>query len=80
MSQVPYHNPGPGHTGGHGAVGGDRDSEKAGGEMERSSNEAYANDPDAGLSVEERAREEKRLIRMLDMKLIPWLSFLYLIS
>ncbi|KAF2222199.1 major facilitator superfamily domain-containing protein [Elsinoe ampelina] len=37
-------------------------------------------DPDAGKTEEERAKEDKRLIRMLDLKLIPWLSFLYLIS
>ncbi|KAH0020117.1 hypothetical protein KCU78_g6568, partial [Aureobasidium melanogenum] len=37
-------------------------------------------DPDAGLSDEERARIDKALVRKLDFKLIPWLSFLYLIS
>ncbi|KAF2854796.1 MFS nicotinic acid transporter-like protein Tna1 [Plenodomus tracheiphilus IPT5] len=37
-------------------------------------------DPDAGLSEEERAAADKKLLRKLDLKLIPWLSFLYLIS
>ncbi|KAL6706872.1 hypothetical protein ACN47E_005015 [Coniothyrium glycines] len=37
-------------------------------------------DPDAGLSDEERAAHDKKLLRKLDFKLIPWLSFLYLIS
>jgi len=37
-------------------------------------------DPDAGLSDEERARVDKALLRKLDFKLVPWLSFLYLIS
>lgn len=37
-------------------------------------------DPDAGLSEEERAAHDKKLLRKLDFKLIPWLSFLYLIS
>ncbi|KAF2708559.1 MFS nicotinic acid transporter-like protein Tna1 [Pleomassaria siparia CBS 279.74] len=37
-------------------------------------------DPDAGLSDEERAAHDKTLLWKLDLKLIPWLSFLYLIS
>ncbi|CAN9395707.1 unnamed protein product [Alternaria alternata] len=37
-------------------------------------------DPDAGLSEEERAAHDKALLRKLDFRLIPWLSFLYLIS
>ncbi|KAL5121951.1 hypothetical protein ACEQ8H_000167 [Pleosporales sp. CAS-2024a] len=37
-------------------------------------------DPDAGLSEAERAAHDKALLRKLDIKLIPWLSFLYLIS
>ncbi|KNG49198.1 pantothenate transporter liz1 [Stemphylium lycopersici] len=37
-------------------------------------------DPDAGLSEEERAAHDKELLRKLDFRLIPWLSFLYLIS
>lgn len=34
-------------------------------------------DPDAGLSEDERAVQDKELLRKLDFKLIPWLSFLY---
>ncbi|KAF2876337.1 major facilitator superfamily domain-containing protein [Massariosphaeria phaeospora] len=37
-------------------------------------------DPDAGLSEEERAIQDRKLLWKLDLKLIPWLSFLYLIS
>ncbi|KAK5173423.1 uncharacterized protein LTR77_002104 [Saxophila tyrrhenica] len=37
-------------------------------------------DPDAGKSDEERARIDKKLVRRLDLMLIPWLSFLYLVS
>ena len=37
-------------------------------------------DPDAGLSDEERARHERALLWKLDLRLIPWLSLLYLIS
>lgn len=37
-------------------------------------------DPDAGLSDEERAAIDRKLLWRLDLKLIPWLSFLYLIS
>lgn len=37
-------------------------------------------DPDAGCSDEERAAIDKKLVRKIDLKLIPWLSFLYLIS
>ncbi|KAF2015710.1 MFS nicotinic acid transporter-like protein Tna1 [Aaosphaeria arxii CBS 175.79] len=37
-------------------------------------------DPDAGLSSEERAAIDRKLLWRLDLKLIPWLSFLYLIS
>ncbi|KAF2242777.1 MFS general substrate transporter [Trematosphaeria pertusa] len=37
-------------------------------------------DPDAGLSEEERAAHDRKLLWKLDLKLIPWLSFLYLIS
>lgn len=37
-------------------------------------------DPDAGKSDEERAALDKKLLRKLDLRLIPWLSFLYLIS
>ncbi|KAF2644252.1 MFS general substrate transporter [Massarina eburnea CBS 473.64] len=37
-------------------------------------------DPDAGLSDEERAAIDRKLLWKLDLQLIPWLSFLYLIS
>ncbi|KAK3677798.1 hypothetical protein LTR78_002648 [Recurvomyces mirabilis] len=37
-------------------------------------------DPDAGLSEGERASIDKRLVRHLDWKLIPWLTLLYLAS
>ncbi|KAF2265583.1 MFS nicotinic acid transporter-like protein Tna1 [Lojkania enalia] len=37
-------------------------------------------DPDAGLSEEARAANDRKLLWKLDVKLIPWLSFLYLIS
>jgi hypothetical protein len=37
-------------------------------------------DPDEGASDEERARIDKKLVRKLDLKLIPWLSLLYLLS
>lgn len=37
-------------------------------------------DPDAGLSDEERKKIDRKLLWKLDLKLIPWLSFLYLIS
>jgi len=42
--------------------------------------EGLEEDPDAHLSAEERAAIDKKLLRKLDFKLIPWLSFLYLIS
>lgn len=37
-------------------------------------------DPDEGLSVKEKAEVERKLVRKLDMKLIPWLSILYLLA
>ncbi|KAJ2899554.1 putative transporter [Zalerion maritima] len=37
-------------------------------------------DPDAGLSPEERAEADRKLVRKLDWKLIPWLCWLYLLS
>ncbi|KAL2868771.1 major facilitator superfamily domain-containing protein [Aspergillus lucknowensis] len=37
-------------------------------------------DPDEGLSDEERAKVDRALVWKLDLKLIPWLSLLYLIS
>ncbi|KAL4889974.1 putative MFS transporter [Aspergillus ambiguus] len=37
-------------------------------------------DPDEGLSAEEREKIDRALVWKLDLKLIPWLSLLYLIS
>ncbi|KAL4884448.1 major facilitator superfamily domain-containing protein [Aspergillus karnatakaensis] len=37
-------------------------------------------DPDAGLSDEERAKIDRALLWKLDLRLVPWLSLLYLIS
>ena len=37
-------------------------------------------DPDAGLSEEERQKIDRRLLWKLDIRLIPWLCLLYLIS
>ncbi|KAF2499691.1 MFS nicotinic acid transporter-like protein Tna1 [Lophium mytilinum] len=39
-----------------------------------------SDDPDYGLSDEERADVDRKLLRKLDFRLIPWLCFLYLIS
>ncbi|EQK98930.1 MFS transporter [Ophiocordyceps sinensis CO18] len=36
-------------------------------------------DPDAGLSEDERKAAERKLLWKLDLKLIPWLSLLYLV-
>ncbi|KAF8472823.1 major facilitator superfamily domain-containing protein [Kalaharituber pfeilii] len=41
---------------------------------------ANDDDPDAGLSEEERAAIDKALVRKLDLRLIPWLCLLYLAS
>ncbi|KAJ5675404.1 hypothetical protein N7462_008301 [Penicillium macrosclerotiorum] len=37
-------------------------------------------DPDAGLSEEERAKIDRKLLWKLDLRLVPWLSLLYLVS
>ncbi|KAL4748847.1 hypothetical protein BDW72DRAFT_205268 [Aspergillus terricola var. indicus] len=37
-------------------------------------------DPDEGLSEEERAKIDRALLWKLDLKLVPWLSLLYLVS
>ncbi|KAJ5258623.1 hypothetical protein N7524_010179 [Penicillium chrysogenum] len=37
-------------------------------------------DPDAGLSDEEKAEIDRRLLWKLDLRLVPWLSLLYLVS
>ncbi|KAF7719074.1 MFS-type transporter [Penicillium ucsense] len=41
---------------------------------------AGIDDPDAGLSDEERAAIDRKLLWKLDLRLVPWLSLLYLIS
>ncbi|GAA83570.1 MFS transporter [Aspergillus luchuensis IFO 4308] len=40
----------------------------------------FLDDPDEGLSEEERAKIDRALLWKLDLRLIPWLSLLYLIS
>ncbi|KAI9674400.1 MAG: hypothetical protein M1817_001738 [Caeruleum heppii] len=50
------------------------------GEVETAHHSHLPPDPDAGLSAEERARIDKKLLWYLDIKLIPWLCLLYLIS
>ncbi|KAM5387761.1 hypothetical protein ACJA88_001021 [Fusarium oxysporum] len=40
---------------------------------------AGVNDPYAGLTEEEAREAEKKLLRKIDMKLVPWLCLLYLI-
>ncbi|KAJ5115354.1 hypothetical protein NUU61_001113 [Penicillium alfredii] len=37
-------------------------------------------DPDAGLSDEEKAKIDRQLLWKLDIRLVPWLSLLYLVS
>ncbi|GLA37031.1 hypothetical protein AnigIFM63309_003531 [Aspergillus niger] len=40
----------------------------------------FLDDPDEGLSEEEKAKIDRALLWKLDLRLIPWLSLLYLIS
>jgi hypothetical protein len=57
----------------------DRSDEKGGiSKLEHVDTALY--DPDAGLSDEEKAVLDKKLVRMLDLKLIPWVSYLSLLS
>lgn len=60
------------------------DSEKLAGLQqvvsESTGHQPLAPDPDAGLSAEERARIDRKLLWRLDVQLIPWLCLLYLIS
>ncbi|SPO07400.1 related to allantoate permease [Cephalotrichum gorgonifer] len=49
-------------------------------EFERSQLLASLPDPDAGKSGEERRAIDKKLMRKIDLWLIPWLSLLYLLS
>jgi MFS family permease len=56
------------------------DSEKAtGSEILTSPDLHNTNDPDAHLSPEERIAADRRLIRKLDLRLMPWLCLLYLV-
>ncbi|KAK0741975.1 major facilitator superfamily domain-containing protein [Apiosordaria backusii] len=48
--------------------------------MARLSPVPIRSDPDAGLSAMERAAVEHRLVRRLDLILLPWLCFLYLLA
>ncbi|KAJ4119814.1 hypothetical protein NW765_015232 [Fusarium oxysporum] len=49
-------------------------------EYERAQLLAHLPDPDVGKTVEERQAIEKKLMWKVDLALIPWLSFLYLLS
>ncbi|KAF4978625.1 hypothetical protein FZEAL_5028 [Fusarium zealandicum] len=49
-------------------------------EAERAQLLANLPDPDAGKSEEERRAIDKKLVRKVDLALIPWLSLLYLLS
>ncbi|KAF2141768.1 uncharacterized protein K452DRAFT_228097 [Aplosporella prunicola CBS 121167] len=50
------------------------------GELENVDLEHLPPDPDVGLSDEERAKLDRQVLWKLDLKLIPWLCLLYLIS
>jgi len=50
------------------------------GQFEEATINTLPPDPDDELSAEERAKIDKALLWKLDIQLIPWLSFLYLIS
>jgi len=56
------------------------DTEKGRTAVVEDANLAAMHDPDAGLSEHERAAHDKKLLRKLDFKLIPWLTLLYLAS
>ncbi|KAI9693857.1 MAG: hypothetical protein M1822_003128 [Bathelium mastoideum] len=49
------------------------------GQFENVSGLDLPSDPDAHLTEADRIKIEKRLVRKLDLRLIPWLSFLYLV-
>ncbi|KAF5627085.1 major facilitator superfamily transporter [Fusarium sp. NRRL 52700] len=49
-------------------------------EYERAQLLAHLPDPDEGKTIEERQAIEKKLMWKVDLALIPWLSFLYLLS
>lgn len=50
------------------------------GQFETATVDTLPPDPDDSLSAEERAKIDRALLWKLDIQLIPWLSFLYLIS
>ncbi len=50
------------------------------GEYETLGHDQLPPDPDAHLSPEERAAIDRKLLWKLDLRLIPWLCLLYLIS
>ncbi|CAG9936471.1 unnamed protein product [Clonostachys rosea f. rosea IK726] len=54
--------------------------DKSGIEYERAQLLANLPDPDAGKTDEERKEIDKKLMRKVDLWLIPWLSLLYLLS
>ncbi|CAG9985124.1 unnamed protein product [Clonostachys byssicola] len=54
--------------------------DKSGIEYERAQLLANLPDPDAGKTDEERKAIDKKLMRQVDLWLIPWLSLLYLLS
>ncbi|KAL8777120.1 MAG: hypothetical protein Q9213_008001 [Squamulea squamosa] len=56
------------------------DEKKAGTEFQAIGHGELPPDPDAGLSADEKAKIDRRLLWKLDLRLIPWLSLLYLIS
>ncbi|KAL4916059.1 major facilitator superfamily domain-containing protein [Aspergillus aurantiobrunneus] len=56
------------------------DLEEASSPDHQKSRLAQFEDPDEGLSEEERARIDRALLWKLDLRLVPWLSLLYLIS
>lgn len=62
-------------------LGGLSEDEKVGGvHFERAQQLADLPDPDAGLSEEDRAALDRKLMWRVDIWLIPWLSLLYLLS
>ncbi|PWY94962.1 MFS general substrate transporter [Aspergillus sclerotioniger CBS 115572] len=48
--------------------------------LPRDSQLEFIEDPDEGLSEEEKAKIDRALVWKLDLRLIPWLSLLYLVS
>ncbi|KAK1757860.1 putative transporter [Echria macrotheca] len=59
------------------------DEKRLSSEAQRSHDEGTLDmpaDPDAHLSAEEKAEVDRKLVRRLDLMLIPWLCFLYLLA